>query len=375
MSQPADPTYTLANSAVRNTADKGSKQTPDINFGCLHADKLREIYEMHYNQILPIMAEKVHQEKLQGRQTCLTYGESSRRNSQTQFQSQNHATERRGPRREDKAQSSRQEGHVPHRLRAYSLEKETYTRGWDQTTHHDTGMQIEKGVPAGQQKPQAKEGRMLGNSFEATLRVLSNVSKKSKKNETPPTAKAAGRIPELKSCMTPKTTMTREDTGSPKIIQSVDDYEMLRKTFLGNYSQQKKYIKDPVKIHHIKQREGESTEAFMERFKAESMHVSGAPECMKISGFMHRITNPDLIKKLNENIPKSVDEMMSVTTAFLRGEVTAANQSEKKPRQHGSITSPVMGRTLTKGLISKANTSRTGDKIASNLSQRHQRRS
>ncbi|GJT38617.1 hypothetical protein Tco_0938482 [Tanacetum coccineum] len=105
---------------------------------------------------------------------------------------------------------------------------------------------------------------------------------------------------------------------------------MLRKMFLGNYSQQKKYIKDPVEIHHIKQREGESKEAFMERFKAESMHVSGAPECMKILGFIHGITNPDLIKKLNDNIPKSVDEMMSVTTAFLRGEVAAANQLKKK---------------------------------------------
>nr|GEV13100.1 reverse transcriptase domain-containing protein [Tanacetum cinerariifolium] len=51
---------------------------------------------------------------------------------------------------------------------------------------------------------------------------------------------------------------------------------------------------------------------------------------MRISGFMHGITNPDLIKKLNDNIPKSVDEMMSITSAFLRGEVAAANQSKKK---------------------------------------------
>nr|GEW46549.1 reverse transcriptase domain-containing protein [Tanacetum cinerariifolium] len=59
------------------------------------------------------------------------------------------------------------------------------------------------------------------------------------------------------------------------------------------------------------------------------MHVSEAPECMRKSGFMHGITNPDLIKKLKDNIPKSVDEMMSVTTAFLRGEVATANQSNK----------------------------------------------
>nr|GEX54094.1 reverse transcriptase domain-containing protein [Tanacetum cinerariifolium] len=71
-------------------------------------------------------------------------------------------------------------------------------------------------------------------------------------------------------------------------------------------------------------------EAFMERFKAESMHVSGAPECIRISRFMHGITNPDLIKNLNNNILKSVDEMMSVTKAFLRGEVVVANESKKK---------------------------------------------
>nr|GEY49396.1 reverse transcriptase domain-containing protein [Tanacetum cinerariifolium] len=76
--------------------------------------------------------------------------------------------------------------------------------------------------------------------------------------------------------------------------------------------------------------DGESMEAFMKRFKAESMHVNRAPKCMRISGFMHDITNPDLIKRLNDNIPKSVDEMVSVTTSFLRGEVAAANQSRKK---------------------------------------------
>ncbi|GJV38366.1 reverse transcriptase domain-containing protein [Tanacetum coccineum] len=108
--------------------------------------------------------------------------------------------------------------------------------------------------------------------------------------------------------------------------ESLDNYVVLRKAFLGNFSQQKKYIKDPVEIHHIKQRDRESTEAFMERFKAESMHINGAPECIRIAGFMHGITNPDLIKRLNYNIPKSVDEMMSMTTTFLIIEVAEPNK-------------------------------------------------
>nr|GEU84175.1 reverse transcriptase domain-containing protein [Tanacetum cinerariifolium] len=55
-------------------------------------------------------------------------------------------------------------------------------------------------------------------------------------------------------------------------------------------------------------------------------HANRAPECVRIFRFMHGVTNPDLIKRLNDNILKSVDEMMSMITTFLRGEVVAANQ-------------------------------------------------
>nr|GFA90249.1 reverse transcriptase domain-containing protein [Tanacetum cinerariifolium] len=92
----------------------------------------------------------------------------------------------------------------------------------------------------------------------------------------------------------------------------------------------RKCIKDPVEIQHIKQIEEESTEDFVQRFKVESRHVKGASKCMRIFGFLHGITNPKLIKRLHENIPKSVDEMMRVTTTFLREEVTASNQVRKK---------------------------------------------
>ncbi|GKA37650.1 reverse transcriptase domain-containing protein [Tanacetum coccineum] len=56
----------------------------------------------------------------------------------------------------------------------------------------------------------------------------------------------------------------------------------------------------------------------------------GSSECMKISEFMHGIINPELIKRLHDKIPKSVDEMMRVITTFLRGEVAASNREQKK---------------------------------------------
>ncbi|GKB19540.1 hypothetical protein Tco_0853463 [Tanacetum coccineum] len=103
---------------------------------------------------------------------------------------------------------------------------------------------------------------------------------------------------------------------------------MFNSTLTGNA--RKKCIKDPVEIHNMRQRDGESTEEFVRRYKLECRDVKGAPECMKISEFMHGITNPELIKRLHDKIPKSVDEMMGVTTAFLRGEVAAFNRERKK---------------------------------------------
>ncbi|GJX84427.1 hypothetical protein Tco_0335201 [Tanacetum coccineum] len=95
-------------------------------------------------------------------------------------------------------------------------------------------------------------------------------------------------------------------------------------------SAKKKYIKDPIELHNIKQRDGESMKDFVRRYKLESTDVKGALECMRISGFVHGITNPELIKRLHDKIAKTLDEMMRVTTSFLRGEVAASNHEWKK---------------------------------------------
>nr|GEY92750.1 reverse transcriptase domain-containing protein [Tanacetum cinerariifolium] len=112
--------------------------------------------------------------------------------------------------------------------------------------------------------------------------------------------------------------------------ESIDSYDDLKKAFLENYLQQKKYIKDPIELHNIKQRDGKSTKDFVRRYKLESRDVKGAPECMRIFGFVHEITNPERIKRLHDNILKTMNEMMRVTTSFLRREVAASNHEKKK---------------------------------------------
>ncbi|GJW58974.1 hypothetical protein Tco_0105705 [Tanacetum coccineum] len=99
------------------------------------------------------------------------------------------------------------------------------------------------------------------------------------------------------------------------------------------FSQQKRYDKDPTEIHGIKRKPNEGLQAFMDRFKAESAHMKGVPPVLRIYVFMHGHDHPELAKKLNDKIPKTVDEMWERVGAFIRGE-TAADTTEaiRSPR-------------------------------------------
>ncbi|GJS46464.1 reverse transcriptase domain-containing protein [Tanacetum coccineum] len=72
---------------------------------------------------------------------------------------------------------------------------------------------------------------------------------------------------ERRSCQRVKA--AREAIGkTPEYVddlpkETIDSYDDLKKTFLENYLQQKKCIKVLVKIHNIRQRDGESTEEFV----------------------------------------------------------------------------------------------------------------
>nr|GEW60696.1 reverse transcriptase domain-containing protein [Tanacetum cinerariifolium] len=99
--------------------------------------------------------------------------------------------------------------------------------------------------------------------------------------------------------------------------ESIDGYKDLKAAFLAYFMQQKKYVKDTVEIHNIKQKDGETIKDFMERFNVETVRMKGAPECMWISGFVDGVNNLKLAKRLNEHVPKIVEEMMITTIAFI----------------------------------------------------------
>nr|GFA42752.1 reverse transcriptase domain-containing protein [Tanacetum cinerariifolium] len=84
--------------------------------------------------------------------------------------------------------------------------------------------------------------------------------------------------------------------------ESVDGYKDLKAAFLAYFMQQKKYVKDPVEIHNVKQRDGETIEDFMERFKAETGRM--------------------------KELLSTMEEMMITITAFMRGEAAAASKKK-----------------------------------------------
>ncbi|GJW05677.1 reverse transcriptase domain-containing protein [Tanacetum coccineum] len=60
-------------------------------------------------------------------------------------------------------------------------------------------------------------------------------------------------------------------------MPSVDGFEELSSKFLEEFSQQKRYDKDPTVIHGIKRNPNKGLQAFMDCFKAESAHIKGVP--------------------------------------------------------------------------------------------------
>ncbi|GKA26010.1 reverse transcriptase domain-containing protein [Tanacetum coccineum] len=84
--------------------------------------------------------------------------------------------------------------------------------------------------------------------------------------------------------------------------ESIDGYKDLKAAFLAYFMQQKKYV--------------------------ETGRMKGAPKCMRISEFMHGVNNPELTKRLNEHVPKTMDEMMIATTAFIHREAAATGKKK-----------------------------------------------
>ncbi|GJX09713.1 reverse transcriptase domain-containing protein [Tanacetum coccineum] len=387
------PSPTTNTSAVRNTVGRGKEKSQENPNEPASDAALREFCDKNYNQLLPILAEKMHQEKVQQEKlkavkARLNFEETSQYSESGAPSRRRDVRKRLGPKdahsmsrspepRRDRSRSPRRkdperetvfrrlEKGVFHRLGDKEKGMSAYSGSSRRQSYHssrgDTESYYQSSRSRGTEpapkrhhdrKAYSRKGGRMSESEDSAGGHWKSKSKKQRSSmededlsqpwvceETDPFTPRIRYFDLPKRIRMPSHVKTYDGSEDPedhlKIFQaaakverwamptwchmfnstltgnarvwfddllpeSIDSYDDLKEAFLANYLQQKKCIKDPVEIHHIKQREGESTEDFVRRFKIESRDVKGAPEVMRISGFMHGITNPELIKRLND---------------------------------------------------------------------------
>ncbi|GKD69998.1 reverse transcriptase domain-containing protein, partial [Tanacetum coccineum] len=292
-------TLTIPTFVVRNTGGRSGPQgleepTPD--------EVLRELCDKNYHQLLPLIAEKMQkekeqQDKLNAVKARLLYGDESRKNPRNHEES--HYSE-------SKTSTARTEPKERHGNRRSRSSSPVGNVGRKRTKHVLTAAIR---VPT-KRKPRCNQGSIIIGARRPgklanirrvkTVREVTGCPNQEDTGQTPTKmiSLSLGRVRKetlshLVAAKTERWAMptwchmfNSTLTGNARVWfdklprESIDSYEDLRTTFRENYLQQTKHIKNPVEIHHIKQREGESTGDFMERYKAEILDVEGAMECM-----------------------------------------------------------------------------------------------
>ncbi|KAK1433246.1 hypothetical protein QVD17_10155 [Tagetes erecta] len=116
---------------------------------------------------------------------------------------------------------------------------------------------------------------------------------------------------------------------------SIDSFEDLQRLFTKQFSQQRKTVKAITEIHNIKRFDTENLEQFLVRFNKESMQIQGASDQLRISGFCHGVRNTQLVEKLHEDLPQSMEVLMDRARAFVKGKAACSNMVGSAYRGNG----------------------------------------
>ncbi|GKA08176.1 reverse transcriptase domain-containing protein [Tanacetum coccineum] len=297
-------TPTVPTSAVRNTGGRSGPQgleepTPD--------EVLRELCDKNYHQLLPLIAEKMQKEKEQQDKLNATptdRTEPERRHGNRRSRSPSPVASVFKRLKQNRPPSPRprprKEGGVFNRLggkeQSASARSDSRHQGsYKKETEVQPRKHHHRGTSSWETGGHSESEHSEGGHWKSKSRRHSHVKTYDGSGDPKDHLKLFQAAAKTERWAMPtwchmfNSTLTGiARVWFDKLLrESIDSYEDLRTTFRENYLQQTKHIKDPVEIHHIKQRDGESTEDFMERYKPEILDVEGAPECMKISGFMH----------------------------------------------------------------------------------------
>ncbi|GJZ33202.1 hypothetical protein Tco_0578638 [Tanacetum coccineum] len=332
MSMMANATPIMTTITKTTNKEKAPDAAPRVN--------IQDFCEEHYEDILPIIMEKARRDKRKEVKTKLNFGENSKRTRRERDNSLNSRAEnlpaRFHPERSRTQGRERRDdrnmfSHLSHRRKSvHERLSDTYSGPSRIDSREPSHSRESNTSNGGHWKLRTKRGKLADEDDLAEPWTCEDVD-----SFTP-------RIRNFKSSRKtrmPNNVKTYDGTGDPedhlKIFQVAAQVErwamptwchMFNSTLIG--ATRKKNVERSSGNTNIKQRDGETIKDFMERFKVETGRMKGAPECMRISGFMHGVKQPELTKRLNEHVPKTMEEMMTIITTFIQGE--AATASKKK---------------------------------------------
>ncbi|GJY15008.1 hypothetical protein Tco_0385430 [Tanacetum coccineum] len=265
-------------SAVRNT---GGRNGPQGLEEPMSDEILREMCDKNYHQLLPLIAEKMQKEKeqkdkLNAVKARLIYGEES--GIKIRSREESHYSESKTP-------TARTEPRRRHGNR--------YSRSPSPHAQASVFKRLKKNrSPSPRLRPRKEGGvfNRLGRKEPAT-------SARSDSRQRSPQAKRTEAEERSKKAMS--------TNGTHHLVRLIN-IQLIEKIRLNGGKQSISRIGEIISSSKRRR----IYEVFMERYKAEALDVEGAPDkCMRISGFMHGITHPGLIKRLYKRIPRSMDEI------------------------------------------------------------------
>ncbi|GJY68935.1 reverse transcriptase domain-containing protein [Tanacetum coccineum] len=317
---------------MRNTVGRGKEKSPETPNEPASDAALREFCDKNYNQLLPILAEKMHQEKVQqeklkavkARLNFKGTSQYSESGHQAEEETSGKDSDQKMPAawpealNQDATDPDHLEEKIQKEIRCSEYWKMVYSIGWvikKRVCSHTLAVQGVSHITAAAETPKAiirvlaREERsplLRGIMIEKHTHVrvercqnartvqedIGNLNLKSKgqvwRMRTYPSNGYVRRL--IRSCLASAISIYQRGSAAAKVErwamptwchmfnstlirnarvwfndllpESIDSYDNLKEAFLANYLQQKKCIKDPVKIHHIKQRKGESMEDF-----------------------------------------------------------------------------------------------------------------
>ncbi|GKA83736.1 reverse transcriptase domain-containing protein [Tanacetum coccineum] len=115
---------------------------------------------------------------------------------------------------------------------------------------------------------------------------------------------------------------------------SILNYEDLKAKFRSHFSQQKKFTKTHLAVHNIKQREGESTRAFITRYTDDTLQILGLHEEQRISGFVHGLRTRSLVEHLSTYLPSTYKGLMEKTYTWIEAREVATNGTPNDQKEN-----------------------------------------